>query len=125
MNLPEDLILLLQEKALQYSQPSYIQYDPVSVPHLFDKKEDIEIAGFLTATISWGQRITILKNAEKLTGMMEGGPHSFLMKAEDDDFERFIPFVHRTFNGFDTVFFLKALQRIYREDGGMQQYRNR
>ncbi|MFZ5942039.1 MAG: TIGR02757 family protein [Bacteroidota bacterium] len=120
MNLPADLVGLLNEKAREYSRPEYIPLDPVSVPHLFETPEDIEISGFLTATISWGQRPTIIKNAEKLVGLMPGGPANFLTGAGEDELISFLPFVHRTFNGYDAIAFLIRLQRIYRELGGLK-----
>jgi uncharacterized protein (TIGR02757 family) len=110
----------LEEKFLQYNQIDFIESDPIFVPHLFDSKEDIEIAGFLTATIAWGQRISIINNARRLVDMMPGGPFHFLQYADSKDFEPFINFVHRTFNGLDCIFFLKALKRIYLEHGGLE-----
>jgi hypothetical protein len=63
---PMDIKSFLDEKAGLYNRPAFITVDPVSIPHQFSKKEDIEISGFLTATIAWGQRTTILKNANRL-----------------------------------------------------------
>ena len=62
----------------RYNQLNFIETDPISIPHLYSKKQDIEIAGFLTATISWGQRTTILKNAEFLLNQMDNSPHNFI-----------------------------------------------
>ena len=109
----------LDEKVLQYNSISFISSDPVQIPHSFSKKEDIEIAGFLTATIAWGQRKSIILNAQRLMSMMPGGPHEFLINASDDDLKTFIIFVHRTFNGFDCIFFLKSLRNIYQNFGGL------
>jgi len=120
MIISPELKELLDEKVNRYNQRSFITFDPVSLPHLFDKQEDIEIVAFLAATLSWGRRSTILKNGQQLIGLMEGKPHLFLMNADEDDFSRFLPFVHRTFNGWDAVYFLKALQRIYRINRDMQ-----
>jgi len=114
-----DIKGLLEENALRFSQPEYISYDPIAVAHRFTLREDIEIAGFLTATIAWGQRPSILKNATRLLTLMGGDPYDYLMKADEDDFSVFLPFVHRTFNGWDAIVFMKALQRLYREDGGL------
>lgn len=110
----------LEGKYLQYNSRSFIDSDPIFVPHLFESKEDIEIAGFLTATIAWGQRVTIINNARRLMEMMPGGPYHFLQYAEEEDFKPFLHFVHRTFNGFDCVFFLNAVKRIYRDHGGLE-----
>lgn len=109
----------LDIKAETYNSREFISSDPIQVPHRFEQREDIEITAFLTATISWGQKRTIIDNAQKLISMMEGGPHEFLLHESEDDLGRFLPFVHRTFNGFDCIYFIRALGRIYRECGGL------
>lgn len=110
----------LIEKADLYNSPAFIETDPIQVPHQFSRAEDIEIAGFLTATLAWGQKVTIINNARKLVSWMSGGPYEFLMLAEEEDLNRFLPFVHRTFNGLDCICFLKSLQRLYRYEGGLK-----
>jgi uncharacterized protein (TIGR02757 family) len=111
----------LEEKYEEYNQPVFIENDPISIPHQFDKKEDIEIAAFLTATIAWGNRTSIIKNGTRLMKEMGYFPHEFILNAGEKDLLAFEKFVHRTFNGADTIFFLKALQRIYRDHGGMEK----
>jgi uncharacterized protein (TIGR02757 family) len=118
--LESDLIQLLDQKLRQFSQPDYISLDPVSIPHLFSKKEDIEIAGFLTATIAWGQRPVILKNAGRLLKWMDFAPYDFISNFREVDLRPFMNFVHRTFNGIDCVYFIRALQHIYR-NGGLEK----
>ena len=110
----------LDEKYDQYCRPEFIETDPIQIPHMFTGKEDIEISGFLAATIAWGQRVTILKNARILLQMMGGAPYDFLMSADEGSFNRFATFVHRTFNGLDCVYFLKSLKNIYVVHGGME-----
>jgi len=117
---PSELKDFLEEKYDKYNQLDFIESDPVSIPHQFSKKEDIEIAGFLAATIAWGQRVTIINNANKMMKLMENNPHDFVMSAKPRDLKRFDEFVHRTFNGVDTVFFMKSLQNIYKNHGGLQ-----
>lgn len=111
----------LDEKYDQYNNLKFIETDPITIPHLFSKKEDIEIAGFLTATIAWGQRVTIINNATKMMKLMGSSPHDFIIQAKEKDLKRFHDFVHRTFNGTDTVFFMKSLQNIYKKHGGLEQ----
>lgn len=119
---PEDLDLkvFLDQKADLYNAPAFIETDPIQVPHQFSEARDIEISAFLTATIAWGQKTTIISNARKLLSWMTGGPYNFLMAAGDEDLERFLPFVHRTFNGFDCIYFMKSLRHIYRHYGGLR-----
>jgi uncharacterized protein (TIGR02757 family) len=111
---------LLDQKYLVYCQERFIAGDPVSIPHLFDRKEDIEIAGFLTATISWGQRITILKSAHNLLKIMDYDPYEFIIRAGDDDLKLLESFKHRTFNGTDSRFFAESLRNIYLNHGGLE-----
>ena len=111
----------LEDKTKLYNKSSFIQDDPVSIPHLFSKQEDIEISAFLTATISWGQRKTILKNAHSLIERMDGAPHQFILSFKNSDLLSFKKFKHRTFNGDDCIFFLKSLKNIYKKHEGLEQ----
>jgi uncharacterized protein (TIGR02757 family) len=111
----------LDDQYERFNVPGFIADDPVSVPHRFSKKEDIEIAGFLTATIAWGNRTSILKNADRLMQSMDRAPYSFLMGASEKDFAHLATFVHRTFNGDDARFFMLSLQNVYRRHGGLER----
>ena len=110
----------LDLKVSLYNSKEFIETDPVSVPHQFSDPRDIEISGLLTATIAWGQRKSIIKNALWLMDLMENQPGDFIMNSDEKDWSRFLHFVHRTFNGLDCIYFLRALQNIYRNFGGMQ-----
>lgn len=116
-----DLHEFLELKYLQYNQPSFIEIDPVCIPHLFTKKEDIEIAGFLAATIAWGNRKSIVANARRLVEMMDYDPHGFITTASERETRPFERFVHRTFNGQDCRFFLHALKKIYSQHRSMEE----
>ncbi|WP_299437198.1 TIGR02757 family protein [uncultured Aquimarina sp.] len=112
----------LDEKAAFYEQPKFIETDPVQIPHLFTQKEDIEIAGFLTAIISWGNRKSILNNAHKLMLLMGNSPYDFIMNHTETDLDNLEGFVHRTFNSIDLTYFMKALQNIYHNYGDMEGF---
>ena len=112
---------LLDEKYLQYNTLDFIETDPISIPHLFSKKEDIEISAFLAATMAWGQRPTTIKNAKKLVELMEYTPLDFILNFTTADLKRFESFKHRTFNGIDCVFFLQSLQNIYTKYHGLER----
>ena len=111
---------LLDEKVELYNQPAFIASDPISIPHLFTIKQDIEIAGFLAATISWGNRKMILRNAKRLMILLDNSPYEFIMNSSNYEFETIKNFIHRTFNSTDLVYFLKGLQNIYRHKGGLE-----
>lgn len=116
----DELKIFLDEKVTLYNHPKFIESDPVQIPHLFSQKEDIEIAGFLTATISWGNRKMILKNAHKMMDLMGNAPFDFIMSHTSTDLERLESFVHRTFNATDFVTFIKGLQHLYKNHGGLE-----
>ena len=110
----------LEEKVLQFETPDFIPLDPISIPHMFSDKKDIEIAGFLAATIAWGKRSMILKNAHSLIERMDSSPYDFVMNFEDSDAKAFEGFVHRTFQPEDVFCFMKALQRLIRQHGSIE-----
>ncbi|MBV1924027.1 MAG: TIGR02757 family protein [Flavobacteriaceae bacterium] len=110
----------LDEKVILYNQPKFIESDPIQIPHSFSEKEDIEIIAFLTATIAWGNRKSIINNGKKLATIMGNSPYDFVMNYSDDDAEKISGFVHRTFNATDLDYFLKALKYIYTEHKGLE-----
>jgi len=116
----QELLDFLEAKYEQYNCPEFIETDPISIPHRFHRKEDIEIAAFLTATISWGNRPSILKDADRLLGMMEHAPLEFIINSSQAEIEQFNSFYHRTFNGTDCIFFLKSLKNIYQNRHGLE-----
>lgn len=111
----------LDAKVLEYNHPSFLQSDPIQIPHLFSTKEDIEISGFLTAVIAWGNRKSIIKNAQNLMNLLDHSPHEFVRNHSETDLESLEKFVHRTFNGTDLTYFIKGLQYIYAVHGGLEQ----
>lgn len=118
-----DLLLLkefLDEKCVLYNNKKFIETDPISIPHLFTKKQDIEIAAFFAATIAWGNRQSIIKNANKLMQLMDFAPHDFISNATPKDLKRFSAFVHRTFNGTDCIFFLQSLKHLYKNNNSLE-----
>lgn len=115
----KELKAFLEHKFDEFNTPSYIETDPIQVPHLFSQPADIEIAAFLTASIAWGNRQSIIKNARRLVQYMDFAPSEFVLNFQEADLERFAEFKHRTFNGTDAVFFLRSLQNIYRHHGGL------
>lgn len=120
MNELSEIKELLDEKYFQFNNTSFIETDPISIPHKFSKKEDIEIASLLVATIAWGQRTSIINNGNKLMRLMNDEPRDFILNFTKKDAARFEGFVHRTFNSTDCVFFLNSLKHIYTKHGGLE-----
>ena len=110
----------LEPRVLKYNSFDFIDSDPIQIPHRFSVKEDVEIAAFLTATIAWGQRKSIINNAGKLMELMDNTPFEFVLSADNSDWKRISHFVHRTFNGNDCLFFLESLNNIYQHHGGLE-----
>ncbi len=121
-----ELKQFLDAKVAQYNNRDFIDSDPVQIPHLFTKKEDIEIAAFLAATISWGKRPMIIKNCFKMMELLGNAPFDFVMQHTEQDLERLADFKHRTFNGIDFQYFITALQHIYKNHNGLEEvfYKN-
>ena len=114
----------LDEKVEKYNTLDFISSDPIQIPHQFSKKEDIEIAGFLAATIAWGNRKMIINNATKMVQLMDNAPHDFVRNHTEEDLSNFDGFVHRTFNAEDFKFFVKSLQNIYTNHNGLEAVLN-
>lgn len=104
---------LLEQKYLEYCSVDFIESDPISIPHLFYDKRDIEISGLISATIAWGQRKSIIKNAKEAMDRMDNEPFDFVMNHSDSDLKKLDGFVHRTFNSTDLKQFVKSLRFIY------------
>lgn len=115
-----ELKSFLDSKVEQYNNPKFIESDPIQIPHQFNTKEDIEISGFLTATIAWGNRKSIIKNAKQMMMLMDHSPYDFVMNHEEEDLKALLSFVHRTFNGEDFIQFVESLKHIYKNHNGLE-----
>lgn len=116
-----DVHALLEQKYKEFNRPNFNDDDPVGIPHQFSKKEDIEIAGFLAATIAWGQRKSIINNARKIIQLMDDEPYEFIINHTKKDLKRTEGFVHRTFNAQDLSQFFQSLQQLYKVHGGLEE----
>ncbi len=115
-----ELKAFLDEKVAQYNNLTFIDSDPIQIPHKFSLKEDIEIAAFLTATIAWGNRKMIIKNATKMMELLGNSPYDFVLNYKKRHLEKVTGFMHRTFNSTDFVYFIKALHHIYTNYNGLE-----
>jgi len=117
----EELRDFLNEKADQYNAPDFIENDPIQIPHRFSLKQDIEIAGFLAATISWGNRKSIINSADKMLDIMGNSPYDFVMNYSEKDLESIQDkSIHRTFNGQDFSYFIRQFNKIYKENESLE-----
>jgi uncharacterized protein (TIGR02757 family) len=103
----------LDRKAEQYNQPFFIQGDPVSVPHAFSRRQDIEIAGFFAAIFSWGNRVTIIRKSVELMQYFQNAPYEFCLHHTEKDLRALPEFSHRTFNSTDLLYFIEFLRMHY------------
>jgi len=117
-----ELKSFLDEKYDQFNVSAFIDDDPVSIPHRYTTKPEIEIAAFLTATISWGNRKSIIKSASRMMELMGDAPHDFVMNHTARDLKSLKGFVHRTFNADDLADFIQALNSLYTEQSSMEHY---
>ncbi|WP_394353306.1 TIGR02757 family protein [Spirosoma aureum] len=111
---------LLNQKADYYNRPSFIERDPISIPHRFSRKQDIEIMGFWAAVLAWGQRPVILKKSAELVDLMDGAPYDFIRHHEESDLKRFLNFKHRTFNATDALYFLHFFRQYYKQNDSLE-----
>jgi uncharacterized protein (TIGR02757 family) len=109
----ENIKAFLDSKVIQYNRPEFIPNDPVSIPHLFTKRQDIEIMGLWASVLAWGQRVTIVNKCHELIKLMDGAPYDFIMNHEETDLKKLLNFKHRTFNDVDTLYFISFFRHHY------------
>jgi uncharacterized protein (TIGR02757 family) len=117
----QDLKGFLDEKVAEYNRPDFITLDPISIPHRFSKKEDIEISGFIAAILAWGQRKTIINKCLELFAMMDNDPYQFMIHHAESDLKPFLNFKHRTFNDIDTLYFIHFFSWFYKNHKSLEQ----
>src|SRR4051794_15229541 len=110
----------LNSKVETYNQPSFIKDDPISIPHLFTKKQDIEIAGFFAAVFAWGNRKTIINKSKELMQLMNMQPYEFCLNEDLRRLKRLLEFKHRTFNATDLLYFVEFLKYHYQNNESLE-----
>ena len=116
-----EMKLYLDALAEKYNDRSFIPCDPISIPHRFSNRNDIEASALLTATIAWGRRDLILRSATNMLNMMSDEPYHFITEASEKETDRLKHFVHRTFNGEDAITFITCLRNIYSAYGSLEE----
>ncbi len=109
----KDLQKFLNQKVAEYNQPLFIAPDPICIPHMFSKKQDVEIAGFFAAIFAWGNRTTIINKSKELMMLMDNAPHDFCLNHTDNDLKKLLNFKHRTFNPTDLYYFIAFFKQHY------------
>lgn len=112
---------LLERKYQEYNQAKFIDIDPISIPHEFSKKQDIEIAAFISATLSWGNRKSIIQNSKRIMQAMDNSPHNFIVNHQDQDLKAMLNIKHRTFNTTDLLYFIHFLKFHYQQHTSLEQ----
>jgi uncharacterized protein (TIGR02757 family) len=116
----ESLIIFLNKKVDEYNRPFFIEADPICIPHLFSKKQDIEIAGFFAAIFAWGNRTTIIAKSKELMQLMDNAPHDFCLHHTDNDLKKLLHFKHRTFNTTDLLYFIAFFHFHYSQHESLE-----
>src|SRR6187549_2926641 len=119
--MPVHLKEFLDKKVREYNRPAFIKDDPIAIPHLFTKKQDIEIAGFFAAVFAWGNRTTIIGKSKELMQRMDNSPYAFTKDHSVKDLKRLKGFKHRTFNEDDLYYFIESLRHHYSKQGSLEQ----
>jgi len=110
----KEVLIFLEKKVKEFNHPSFIKSDPISVPHRFSKKQDIEIAGLFAAIFSWGNRTTIIRKSNELMQAMDDSPYDFIVNHQAKDLKKLTDFRHRTFNTTDLLYFIHFLNDHYK-----------
>lgn len=116
----EELIIFLNKKVDEYNRPFFIEADPICIPHLFSKKQDIEIAGFFAAIFAWGNRTTIIAKSKELMQLLDNAPHDFCLHHTDNDLKKLLHFKHRTFNTTDLLYFIAFFHFHYSQHESLE-----
>ncbi|MGJ1204131.1 TIGR02757 family protein [Sphingobacterium lactis] len=111
----------LDKKVEEFNRPDFIPHDPISIPHQFSKKQDVEIMGFFASILAWGQRKTIINKCNELIARMDGAPYDFIRNHREQDLRSLLGFKHRTFNDTDLLYFISFFQYHYRTHGSLEQ----
>lgn len=120
LNTFQGLKEFLDAKVELYNQPGFIENDPICIPHQFKLKQDIEIMGFWSSMLAWGQRKTIINKCNELINLMGGAPYDFIMNHQETDLKPFLSFKHRTFNDIDTLYFIEFFKQHYRYNSSLE-----
>ena len=120
VRISKDLRAFLDKKVVEYNRPAFIVNDPVSIPHEYTRRQDIEIAGFFAAIFAWGNRTTIIRKTRELMQLMDGAPYEFVLHHTDDDLKRLLGFRHRTFNATDLLYFMAFFRHHYRQYASLE-----
>ncbi|WKN32802.1 TIGR02757 family protein [Porifericola rhodea] len=115
MPLSTDFRELLEVKAEEFNQPAFIEDDPISIPHAYQQKQDIEISGLIAAVLAWGQRKTIISKCKEFFAYMDNAPYDFVLHHQEQDLKAFLAFKHRTFNATDALYFISFLRHYYQQ----------
>jgi len=119
-NIAPEIQEILWERVKQYNRSTFIDDDPISIPHRFSQKKDIEISAFFAATLAWGQRKTIIKSTNTLMSLFDNAPFDFISHVTESEIEGIPKFVHRTFNTEDLKFFIRFFKRHYAEHESLE-----
>lgn len=117
----DQLLKFLEAKHDQYNRSSFIENDPIVIPHQYSLLQDIEITGLWAAILAWGQRLTIINKSKALFALMDNSPYDFIMNHEEQDLQRFVHFKHRTFNSTDTLYFIHWFRWFYTHHSSLEE----
>lgn len=120
LKVDNDLKKFFDSKVAVYNQASFIKDDPICIPHLFTKKQDIEIAGFFASIFAWGNRTTIIQKSKELMQLMDNAPYAFCTGHKESDLKKLLAFKHRTFNTTDLLYFISFFQEHYKKHDSLE-----
>lgn len=111
---------ILEEAYQKHHNADFIKDDPLQIPHMFSKQQDIEIMAFFASILAWGQRKTIINNCKKLVNLFDNTPYDFILNHKEKDLKRFLDFKHRTFNATDLLYFIAFFKQHYQKNESLE-----
>lgn len=116
----DEIFEILEANYRKYNRPDFIEHDPILIPHQFSKLQDIEIAGFFSASLAWGQRVTIIKKSFELMRLFDNSPYDFILHHTENDLKPLLSFKHRTFNATDLLYFVHFFKTYYSDHHSLE-----
>ena len=111
----------LDEQVARYHRLTFVENDPICIPHRFRQLQDIEISGLVAAVLAWGQRKTIINKCREFFNYMDNAPYDFVLTHQEADLKPFLNFKHRTFNATDALYFIEFFRDFYQQHDSLEE----
>lgn len=101
----------------KYENKTFIESDPIQIPHRYKDKKDIEIVAFISALFAYGSRKVFIPKLDELFSKMGEKPLEYIKNGE---FSNLINFNYRFAKENDVIEILKILSKLYNSNETIQ-----